>query len=140
VTVVSKPTVTTQAATDVGSTAAIGNGTITGIGGLNAYERGFCWSTSADPDIFDSKTVESGSFGVGSFTGTITGLTTGTTYHVRAYATNASGTSYGSDVTLTAGAPSVPTLSEWGMIIMFGLLAAAMVRVMYKQNQRGLDA
>ena len=33
--------------------------------------------------------------GVGAFTSALTGLSDGTTYHVRAYATNAVGTAYG---------------------------------------------
>jgi hypothetical protein len=37
--------------------------------------------------------------GTGAFTAPVTGLTAGTTYYVRAYATNTAGTSYGSEVT-----------------------------------------
>ncbi|MFA6355461.1 MAG: hypothetical protein WCW65_03490, partial [Candidatus Paceibacterota bacterium] len=39
--------------------------------------------------------------GSGSFTGTISGLTPATTYHVRAYAKNSVGTAYGSDLLFT---------------------------------------
>ena len=40
----------------------------------------------------------------------MTGLTPGTLYHVRAYATNAAGTAYGEEVTFTAHlAPTVTT-------------------------------
>ena len=46
---------------------------------------------------------------VGSFSATIIGLTCGTTYHLAAYATNASGTSYGPDTTFTTSAcPTTP--------------------------------
>jgi pectinesterase len=42
----------------------------------------------------------------------MTGLTPATTYHVRAYATNTAGTSYGSDVSfITAPSTTIPTLS-----------------------------
>jgi hypothetical protein len=58
--------------------------------------RGVCWGTVANPTITDSKTTDG--TGTGSFTSTITGLTPGTLYHVRAYATNADGTGYGTDV------------------------------------------
>ena len=46
----------------------------------------------------------------GPFTSSITGLTPGTLYHVRAYATNTAGTSYGGDVSFTTAA-FVPTIS-----------------------------
>ncbi len=70
--------------------------------------RGVCWSTSESPTTADSKTTDG--TGTGEFTSSITGLTAGTTYYVRAYATNAVGTSYGSQVSFTAdSAPTVTT-------------------------------
>ena len=48
----------------------------------------------------------------GSFAKDISGLTCGTTYHYRAYATNADGTSYGDDATFTTSAcPVAPTVT-----------------------------
>lgn len=97
------PTVTTQTATSITTTTATGNGNITATGGVNPTVRGFCWdlATNPDPDINDSKVQESGSFGTGAFTGNITGLSAGTQYKVRAYATNTVGTSYGNVETFT---------------------------------------
>lgn len=92
------PTVTTQAPTSILTTTATGNGNITATGGVDPTVRGICWDlqTNADPDINDSKVEETGTFSTGAFTGSITGLTAGTQYKVRAYATNSVGTSYGS--------------------------------------------
>ncbi|KAF0196257.1 MAG: hypothetical protein FD166_2559 [Bacteroidetes bacterium] len=95
------PSVTTQTASSIGTTTATGNGNITATGGADPTARGFCWdlATNADPDISDSKVEETGTFSTGAFTGSITGLTAGTQYKVRAYATNTTGTGYGSVVT-----------------------------------------
>ena len=96
------PTVTTQAVTVIDITTATGNGNITDTGGVNATVRGVCWSTSANPTTADSHSTENGSFSTGAFTASITGLTSNTLYHVRAYATGpGGGPSYGSDVTFT---------------------------------------
>jgi hypothetical protein len=93
----SSPTVTTQFPSSILTTTATGNGNITATGGVDPTVRGFCWDlqTNADPDIADSKVEETGTFTTGAFTGSITGLTAGTQYKVRAYATNSVGTSYG---------------------------------------------
>lgn len=98
------PTVTTQAASEVVSVSFIGNGNITATGGTNASRRGFCYKvgTSGDPVIAtDSLAYDDGSFSTGAYTKTITGLTAGTGYRVRAYATNPDGTSYGTTVQVT---------------------------------------
>jgi|GEM_PF-3173397 len=96
VTVNSKPTVTTDAISSIGSTTSTGGGNVTSDGGSTVTARGVCWSTSSNPTISNSKTTNS--TGTGTFTSSITGLTAGTTYYVRAYATNAMGTSYGEQV------------------------------------------
>ena len=61
----------------------------------NPTQHGVVWSTSANPTIADSKTTDGDVTATGAFTSSITGLTPGMLYHVRAYATNTAGTSYG---------------------------------------------
>lgn len=90
------PAVTTDSVTNVGGTTATGNGTVVSDGGSTITERGFCWSTSANPTTSDSKVTASGT--TGSYSATLTSLSNNTTYHARAYATNANGTTYGNDV------------------------------------------
>ncbi len=104
----SLPTVTTQAVTAITMTTATGNGNITAIGEPNPTQHGVVWSITADPTTADSKTTDGAVSATGAFTSTITGLTPGTLYHVRAYVTNAIGTVYGEDVTFTAH--QVPTV------------------------------
>jgi hypothetical protein len=94
------PTVgSTTAASNIGRMSATSGGNITNDFGNTISARGVCWSTSANPTTANSKTTESGTTGL--FTSNITGLNTYTLYYIRAYATNASGTSYGNQVTVT---------------------------------------
>jgi len=77
-------------------------------GGSSISSRGVCWGTSANPNTSGSHTV-SGS-GLGTYSITVTGLTGGTTYHLRSYGINAAGTAYSPDVTATTTAPSTPVV------------------------------
>jgi uncharacterized protein (TIGR02145 family) len=93
-------TLTTDDVSSITQTTAVSGGNITDDGGGNITARGVCWSISQSPTIDDSHT-DDGS-GAGSFTSNITGLNTGTTYYVRAYATNEAGTAYGNEVSFTS--------------------------------------
>lgn len=83
--------------------AAVGNGNVTSDGGATITERGICWNTTGTPTTSDSKSTVPGT--TGSYSGLMTGLSAGTTYHVRAYATNSQGTSYGDEVTFSSLGP-----------------------------------
>jgi uncharacterized protein (TIGR02145 family) len=93
------PTLTTTAASSITKYAASAGGTITSNGGSTITASGICWSTTATPTISNSKTTDGTTSG--TFTSSLTGLTAGTTYYVRAYATNAIGTSYGAAQSFT---------------------------------------
>lgn len=97
--VVTLPTVTTTAITDISTTTATGGGNVTADGGATVTARGVCWSTTLNPEITNSKTTDGS--GIGSYPSSIAGLTSGITYHVRAYATNSVGIAYGADVIFT---------------------------------------
>jgi len=99
---------TTLEASSVSSNRAVSGGNITSDGGSAVTARGVCWSTTANPTLSDNKTTNGS--GTGNFASDITGLQPGTTYHVRAYATNNIGTSYGNDVSFTTSAV-VPTVT-----------------------------
>src|ERR1035437_7633787 len=101
-------TLTTTAATSITLTTAVSGGNITADGGGAITARGTCWATAANPTITDSKTTDG--TGTGTFTSNLTGLSAGTTYHVRAYATNSAGTAYGNDVSFATTA-TLPTLT-----------------------------
>lgn len=107
---VGAPTVTTQAVTAIAPTTATGNGTVVSDGGSVILARGTCLDTAINPDL--TKTVNTAAGYTGVFTTSLAALTKGTLYHVRAYATNAIGTSYGSDVTFTTIAdPTISTVA-----------------------------
>lgn len=93
------PSVTTGAVVSITETAATINGEVTVAGTSDVTARGMCWSTAPEPTVEGSKTT-SGT-GLGAFTSELTGLTPGTLYYVRAYATNADGTAYGEQISFT---------------------------------------
>lgn len=91
--------ITTNVTSLTFSTAS-GGGNIIIDGGEAITERGVCWSTSTNPTIANSKTVDG--TGTGIFESSITGLTAGIVYYIRAYAINSKETAYGSEVSITA--------------------------------------
>ena len=90
------PTLTTTVPSAITLTAAASGGNITADGGGSITARGVCWSLSPNPTTSNSITTNGS--GTGSFTSSITGLAEGTTYYVRAYATNSTGTGYGNQL------------------------------------------
>lgn len=104
----SVPVLTTIPVSAITQTTAVSGGDITFDGGTEITERGVCWSTTASPDIADSKT--SNGTGTGTFQSNITGLTGNTRYYLRAYATNSVGTGYGQEISFTSGS-LIPTLT-----------------------------
>jgi hypothetical protein len=91
---------TTTTASSIAQTTAVSGGTITYQGSSAITARGVCWSTSPNPTLSNSFT--SNGSGIGTFTSNLVGLTGGTTYYVRAYATNGSGTNYGNQVSFVS--------------------------------------
>lgn len=69
-------------------------------GGSAIIARGVVWSTLPKPTVaLPTKTVDGTALGI--LSSNITGLSPATTYYVRAYATNANGTGYSSEITIT---------------------------------------
>jgi len=107
-----KPTVpelTTAAISDVTLTTAVSGGTITSDGGEEILQKGVCWSTTQNPTITSSITNDGN--GSAAYTSNLSGLTAGTTYYVRAYATNSVGTSYGNELTFSTNEVTAAVLS-----------------------------
>jgi uncharacterized protein (TIGR02145 family) len=102
-------TLTTTEVTEITLTTAISGGDVTNDGGAPVTARGICWNTLENPTVDNSKTADGD--GTGSYVSTMTELTPGTTYYVRAYATNSVGTAYGNQVSFTTTAILIPTLT-----------------------------
>jgi pectin methylesterase-like acyl-CoA thioesterase len=100
------PTVSTAAVTRISTTIATTGGNVTNDGGGAVSDRGVCWNTTGSPTVSDSK-LSAGS-GTGIFKSSLTGLTAGQTYHLRAYATNSAGTAYGNEMVFSTLAAIVP--------------------------------
>jgi uncharacterized protein (TIGR02145 family) len=92
-------TVETSPVTSVGLTTASSGGNVTDDGAAPVTERGVCWGTSPNPVSTGSHTTDG--TGSGTFVSNLTGLSEGTLYYVRAYATNSAGTAYGNEISLT---------------------------------------
>jgi hypothetical protein len=84
--------------TEITKSSAVSGGNITADGGDAVSSRGICWGTEKKPTISENRTADGS--GTGIFSSRLTGLDPGTTYYVRAYATNSAGTSYGDEKSL----------------------------------------
>ncbi len=107
------PTVTTASQDVVTTVSAFLGGNVTADGGASVTDRGIVWGTTSNPTISNNK--EDNGTGTGAFSETVTSLPSNTTIHVRAYATNSAGTSYGNNISFTteqAGTSNFITLGS----------------------------
>jgi hypothetical protein len=111
------PTVTTDAVVNLFGSQAECGATVYSDGGDPPIVAGLCWdlSTNADPTVGTNLGSTIDGF-TGNFYSIITGLTVGTSYKVRAYATNNTGTGYGTVLTFTATAAYVGQILQGGWL------------------------
>ena len=95
------PTLITGIASSITQTTASCANQITSYGGSAITTHGICYSTSPDPTLLDSNVNLGPVSVVGAFVTPLTGLLAGTTYYVRAFASNGQGTFYGNEITFT---------------------------------------
>jgi uncharacterized protein (TIGR02145 family) len=89
----------TVAVNNITSNSAISGGNIINAGNSAITQRGVCWNTSPNPTTANNATNDGS--GTGSFSSNLTGLADNTTYYVRAYAINSTGTAYGNEIYFT---------------------------------------
>jgi hypothetical protein len=90
------PSVTTNSLTSIGETSMTLNGNVTSDGGASITQRGFYFGTNSSSPTNNTKYTVGGT--TGSYILNRTGLSAGTTYYCWSFATNSSGTTYGSRV------------------------------------------
>jgi len=107
---ISVPVLTTTAANIITHATAQSGANISSDGGAAVTARGICWNTSPGPTLAASKTTNGS--GTGNFKSWLTGLAENTTYYVRAYATNSSGTGYGNEISFKSQPVSATNVTD----------------------------
>jgi hypothetical protein len=129
--------VSTGSATDITTTTATMNGTVNpkNLQAVIAFEYGltdaYGSQVTADQSPINGPSNQ-------QVSASITGLLPATTYHYRVSATNSNGTSFGSDRTFTTeqnNNKTIPTITEWGMIIFVILAGLGAVYCLRKQKR-----
>ncbi len=114
----STPTISTTSVSSISTTSASSGGNILSDNGNAITSRGLVWSaTTNTPTIVSYDGITSNGTGIGVFTQSVNALCPGTTYYIRAYATNSLGTSYGATESFTT---STSTGDIWTQKANFG--------------------
>jgi hypothetical protein len=93
------PSLSTTIASAVAYNLANSGGTIVSDGGDAISARGIVYSTTTNPSLANN-VINTGS-GLGTYVSNLTGLSSNTTYYVKAFATNINGTFYGNEISFT---------------------------------------
>ena len=98
------------------SNSAVVLGNVLSDGGAAVTKRGFCWSIGGNPTLNDAHIVLGD--GLGVFNSVISGLMPNTTYNIRAFATNSSGTVFGNleSFTTLIAPPAIGDFYQGGVI------------------------
>lgn len=110
------PRLETEVVTSITQTSAISGGKIISRGDSEIKAKGVCWSTNVRPSISESHSSDGSDNN--DFISEIIGLIPRTEYHVRAYATNDEGTTYGNEkVFMTLSATSLnPIIADHNVV------------------------
>ncbi len=99
-TTIGVPVLTTDSVRDITKTNANVYGNVIVTGGVDITERGFVYSMTENPTTADTKLMDAANT-TGEMTAALSGLSSGKTYHIRAYAINSEGTAYGDNISFT---------------------------------------
>tara|TARA_R110002096_G_C14541185_1_gene718465 strand:- start:236 stop:1327 length:1092 start_codon:yes stop_codon:yes gene_type:complete len=98
-TLVDEVNISTKTIENITSNSAESGGVILDNGGGSILNKGVCWSTIPNPTVDDN--ISENNSEDNNFNSQITDLLENTTYYIRAYATNESGTNYGNEEVFT---------------------------------------
>lgn len=115
--IVALPVLTTTPVINIDQNSAVSGGRISSDGKSTITSKGICWSTSQNPTVANSTTINGS--GISDFASNLTGLFPGTTYYVRAYAVNKDGIGYGQQVSFTTTSVLVTGINYGGGIIFY---------------------
>lgn len=100
-----RPSVSTTGISQLTFHSVTASGNVLADAGSPVTERGVVYGTQVNPTVADAKRIDSAT-GTGAYHVTITALSEYTQYHVRAYAINSAGVSYGDDIAFFT--PAIP--------------------------------
>ena len=104
------PVVVTKDVTNITTTSATLNGSVTSYDTENKITaKGFCWGT--EPELTIEGTHTNDGSDTGTYSYNLTNLTENTTYYVRAYATTKLGTAYGEEKSFKTVEVTLPTVT-----------------------------
>lgn len=89
-----------EQATEVTKNSFVIKGQLQATGGSAVTDYGHCWSLTPNPTIEGQRSSNGSTQQCDEFSTTVSGLTVGTIYYVRAYAVNAQGISYSNQVSV----------------------------------------
>ena len=108
------PNVTLDSISNIQKTSALLNGSLNNLSPNNFAIKGFCWSINPNPSTEDSSSVVGVNSGRFSFL--LQNILPNTTYYVRAYASNMSGTTYSNEISFSTDPLGIGDSSEGGII------------------------
>lgn len=96
-----EPNLTTLPVLEIGPNTALSGGNITSDEGLEITSKGVVWATHEHPTLEENAGVAYCTETDYAYSSQISGLSPGTNYHVRAFASNEDGTGYGEALAFT---------------------------------------
>ncbi len=107
--------VSTDNVVEITTSSVVATGNITNLGAPDPTQYGFCWSTEESPTTADNVIEEGATDSTGAWASMISSLSPSTTYYLRAFVTNDTGTSYGEQLSFTTEAERLAVVSTGGL-------------------------